>query len=162
MVSSTDVTANPELAEYCRTTTRNVSLSPAGRQLFLGLIFLNTGMVAVACAIAGAWPVLPFAGIELGLLAYAFQYVGKFDRDYERLTIEGSTVTVEVCERGAVRSYRFNRPWVRLVCVERGNRCRLSLQYQGHEYGLGKLMNDEQRSAWGRELCKQIRIVSAE
>jgi uncharacterized membrane protein len=162
MVSSTDVTANSEFAGYCRTTTRNVSLSPAGRHLFLGLIFLNTGMVAVACAIAGAWPVLPFAGIELGLLAYAFHYVGKFDRDYERLTIEGSTVTVEVCERGAVRNYRFNRPWVRLVCVERGNRCRLSLQYQGHEYGLGKLMNDEQRSAWGRELCKQIRIVSAE
>jgi uncharacterized membrane protein len=161
MVSSTDVTASPELAEYCQTTTRNVSLSRAGRRLFLGLIFLNIGVLAIACAIAGAWPVLPFAGIELGLLAYAFHYVGKFDGDYERLTIDGSTVTVEVCERGAVRNHRFNRPWVRLVCFERGNRCRLGLQYQGHEYGLGKLMNDEQRSAWGRELGKQIRIVSA-
>ena len=161
MVSSTDVTASQDLAEYCQTTTRNVSLSLAGRRLFLGLIFLNTGVLAVACAIAGAWPVLPFAGIALGLLAYAFHYIGKFDGDYERLTIDDSTVTVEVCERGAVRNHRFNRPWVRLVCVERGNRCRLGLQYQGHEYGLGKLMNDEQRSAWGRELGKQIRIVSA-
>ena len=161
MVSSTDVTASQDLAEYCQTTTRNVSLSRAGRRLFLGLIFLNTGMFAVACAIAGAWPVLPFAGIELGLLAYAFHYIGKFDGDYERLTIDGSTVTVEVCERGAVRRLRFNLPWVRLVCVEQGNRCRLGLQYQGHEYRLGKLMNDEQRSAWGRELRKRIRIVSA-
>lgn len=156
MVSSTDVTANPEFAEYCQTTTRNVSLSRAGRRLFLGLIFLNTGILAVASAIAGAWPVLPFAGIELGLLAYAFHYVGKFDGDYERLTIDGSTVTVEVCEGGAVRIVRFNRLWVRLVCNEQGNRCRLCLHYQGHEYRLGELMNDEQRSAWGRELRKQI------
>ena len=161
MVSSPDVTASPEFAEYCQTTTRNVSLSRAGRRLFLGLIFLNTWMFAVACAIAGAWPVLSFAGIELRLLAYAFHYVGKFDGDYERMTIDGSTVIVEVCERGAVRSHRFNRSWVRLVCVEQGNLCRLGLQYQGHEYRLGKLMNDEQRSAWGRELRKQIRIVSA-
>ena len=101
MVSSTDVTASQELAEYCQTTTRNVSLSRAGRRLFLRLIFLNTGVLAVAWAIAGAWPVLPFAGIALGLLAYAFHYIGKFDGDYERMTIDGSTVTVEVCERGA-------------------------------------------------------------
>jgi uncharacterized membrane protein len=161
MVSSTDVIANPELAEYCQTTTRNVSLSRAGRRIFFGLIFLNTGVLAVAWAIAGAWPVLPFAGIELGLLAYAFHYVGKFDGDYERLTIDLSTVTVEVRERGAIRSHKFNRPWVRLVCVEQSNRCRLRLQYQGHEYGLGRLMNDEQRSAWARELRKQFRTVGA-
>ncbi len=161
MVSSTDVTANTYLAEYCQTTTRNVSLSRTGRRLFLGLIFMNTGMLAAAWAIAGAWPILPFAGIELGLLAFAFHHVGKFDGDYERLTIDGSTVIVEVCERGLVRSHRFNRPWVQLVCVEQGNRCRLGLQYQGHEYGLGKLMNDAQRFAWGRELRKQIRIVGA-
>ncbi len=161
MVSSTEITASPDAVEYCQTTTRNVSLSRAGRRLFLGLIFVNTGVLAIAWAIAGAWPVLPFAAIELGLLAYAFHYVGKFDGDYERLTIDGSTVIVEVCERGVLRQTSFNRPWVRLVCVEHGSRCRLGLQYQGHEFGLGKLMNDEQRSAWGRELRKQIRIVSA-
>ncbi len=161
MVSSPDVPANTELAEYCQTTTRNVSLSRAGRRLFLGLIFMNTGVLATAWAMVGAWPILPFAGIELGLLAYAFHYVGKFDSDYERLTIDGSTVIVDIRERGLVRSHRFNRPWVRLVCVEQGNRCRLGLQYQGHEYGLGKLMNDEQRFAWARELRKQIRMVGA-
>ena len=131
MVSSTDVSAGPEFAEYCQTTTRNVSLSRAGRRLFLGLISLNTGVFAVACAIAGAWPVLPFAGIELGLLAYAFHYVGKFDGDYERMTIDGSTVTVEVCERGAVRSHRFNRPWVRLVTRASGIRWKY-----GHRRGI--------------------------
>jgi uncharacterized membrane protein len=161
MVSSTEVTASPELAEYCQTTTRNVSLSRAGRRLFLGLIFLNTGILAIAWAIAGAWPILPFAGLELGLLAYAFHYVGKFDGDFERLTIDGTTVTVETCERGVIRRHNFNRPWVRLVCVEQGNRCHLGLQYRGHEFRLGKLMNDEQRSAWGRELRNQIRVVSA-
>jgi uncharacterized membrane protein len=161
MVSSTAITVSPELAEYCQTTTRNVSLSRAGRRLFLGLIFLNTGVLAIAWAIAGAWPILPFAGLELGLLAYAFHYVGKFDGDYERLTIDGSLVAVESCERGVVRRTSFNRAWVRLLMIEQGNRCYLSLKYEGQEFRLGKLMSDEQRSAWGRELRKQIRIVSA-
>ena len=161
MVSSSDITASPELAEYCQTTTRNVSLSRAGRRLFLGLIFLNTGVLAIAWSIAGAWPVLPFAGIELALLTYAFHYVSKFDGDYERLTIDGSMVNLEICERGAVCRTSFNRQWVKLVYVEQGHRCHLGLQYRGHEFRLGKLMNDEQRSAWGRELRKQIRIVSA-
>jgi uncharacterized membrane protein len=161
MVSLSNVTASPKPATYSQTTTRNVSLSRAGRLLFLGLMFVNTGVLAIACAVAGAWPVLPFAGIELTLLAYAFHYIGKFDGDFERLTIDDSTLTLEVCERGLISRREFNRPWVKLICVEQGSRCRLGLQYQGHEYTLGKLMNDEQRAAWGRELRKQIRIVSA-
>jgi uncharacterized membrane protein len=161
MLLFNEATDTPALVEYCQTTTRNVSLSRAGRRLFLGLIFLNTGVLAVAWAIAGAWPILPFAGLELGLLAYAFHYIGKFDGDFERLTIDGSLLRVETCERGVKTQMSFNRPWVRLVCVEEGNRCRLALQYQGQEFRLGKLMNDEQRSAWGRELRKQIQTVSA-
>jgi uncharacterized membrane protein len=160
MVSSTEVTASPSAAAYSQTTSRNVSLSRAGRRLFLGLIFLNTGILAMAWAIAGAWPILPFAGLELGLLAYAFHYIGKFDGDFERLMIDGAMLTVETCQRGVLSRVSFNRPWVQLIYSEQGNRCHLALQYQGHEYKLGKLMNDEQRSAWGRELRKQIRIVS--
>ena len=79
MVSSTEVTVSPSAVAYSQTTTRNVSPSRAGRRLFLALIFLNTGILAMAWAIAGAWPILPFAGLELGLLAYAFHYVGKCD-----------------------------------------------------------------------------------
>jgi uncharacterized membrane protein len=160
MVSSSEVAASPEPA-YSQTTTRNVSLSRAGRLLFLGLMFFNTGVLAIACAAVGAWPVLPFAGIELSLLAYAFYYIGKFDGDYERLTIDDAALILEVCERGLITRREFNRPWVKLILVEQSSRCRLGLQYHGHEYRLGKLMNDEQRSAWGRELRKQIRIVSA-
>ncbi len=160
MVSSTAMSASPESVEYCRTTTRNVSLSRAGRRLFLALIFLNTGILALAWAVAGAWPILPFAGLELGLLAYAFHYVGKCDGDFERLTIDGAMLTVETCERGVASKQSFNRAWVRLRFSEQRDRCHLALQYRGNEYKLGKLMNDEQRSAWGRELRKQIRIVS--
>lgn len=161
MVSSSNVTGNPKPAIYSQTTARNVSLSRAGRLLFLGLMFLNTGVLAIACAVAGAWPVVPFAGIELALLVYAFHYIGEFDGDFERLTIDGSTLVLESCEHGLRSRREFNRPWVQLIYVEQGSRCRLGLQYQGHQYTLGKLMNDEQRAAWGRELRKQIRIVSA-
>ena len=47
MVSSSEVTASPILAEYCQTTACNVSLSRAGPRLFLGLISLNTGVLSM-------------------------------------------------------------------------------------------------------------------
>jgi uncharacterized membrane protein len=50
----------------------NCSLSPAG----LGLIFLSLAAVVLAIgigfAVIGAWPVLPFAGLEVLALGAAY------------------------------------------------------------------------------------------
>lgn len=148
--------------EYSRTTICNRSLSPAGRIVFLALIFSNILIVAAGFAFVGAWVVLPFAGVEIVALGLAFYLVSLRDGDFERLTINNYTVVVDACNRGASYHAEFNRAWVLVVRrMDGGGRgCTLTLRSHGAEVVLGRLMNDEQRLSWSRELEGRLRIMN--
>ncbi|MBA2690171.1 MAG: DUF2244 domain-containing protein [Burkholderiales bacterium] len=157
---------NPSISgtpvEYSRTTAFNRSLSPAGRIVFLTLIFSTILIVAAGFACAGAWLVLPFAGLEIVALGVAFYLISRRDGDFERLTIGEQAVCVETMERGAPSRVEMNRAWAQLVrgidgC---GRGCRLALRYRGREVAIGRLMNDEQRLSWSRELEGRLTIVN--
>jgi uncharacterized membrane protein len=47
-------------------------MSPAGLAVALGALAALTLVIGVGCAIAGAWLVLPFAGLEVAMLAVAY------------------------------------------------------------------------------------------
>jgi len=51
---------------------RNCSMSPAGLAMALGALAALTLAIGVGFAFFGAWLVLPFAGLEVLLLAGAF------------------------------------------------------------------------------------------
>src|SRR3974390_3557251 len=65
----------------------NRSLGPAGRRIFLGAMAVTTLGVAGFAAAIGAWPVMPFAGLEVALVVLAFHVVALHDADFERLEI---------------------------------------------------------------------------
>lgn len=146
--------------EYSRTTAPNRSLSPAGRIVFLALIFSNILIVAAGFALAGAWLVLPFAGIEILALAAAFYLISLHDGDFETLTIAGQAVSVEASNCGTRSRVEFNRAWAQLVRRVDRRRCRLALRSHGVEVPIGRLMNDEQRLSWSRELEGRLRIMN--
>jgi uncharacterized membrane protein len=148
--------------EYSRTTICNRSLSPVGRIVFLALIFSNVLIVAAGFAFVGAWVVLPFAGVEIVALGLAFYLVSLRDDDFERLTINNYTVVVDACNRDASYHAEFNRAWVLVVWRMDGNGlgCTLALRSHGAELVLGRLMNDEQRLSWSRELEGRLRIMN--
>jgi uncharacterized membrane protein len=50
----------------------NCSMSPAGLALAFAALALVTLAIGTGFALAGAWPVLPFAGLEVVALATAF------------------------------------------------------------------------------------------
>jgi uncharacterized membrane protein len=150
------------LGDYSCITRFNRSLSPAGRRVFLALIFSNIVVIAAPFALAGAWLVLPFAGLEMVALAVAFWLVAQRDGDYERLTISGHIVCFEACQRGAIKRFECNVAWAQLVRrVERGGQsCRLMLRSHGTQVDIGRLMDDEQRLKWSQELATRLRIVN--
>ena len=119
--------------------------------------FLFVGSVGIACAFAaaGAWLILPFAGIEMLVLLAAFRYVDRHAADYERIAIDGDKVQVEICEVGRARSHEFNRCWAQLVASRDGGR--LALRSHGREVEIGRHRNDDQRLALARELGRQLR-----
>jgi uncharacterized membrane protein len=49
----------------------NCSLTPRGARIFVGSVAALTFGVALFFTLRGFWPVLPFAGLEIGLLAWA-------------------------------------------------------------------------------------------
>ena len=131
----------------------NRSLGPAARRWILVAIAAAPLALATAAWAIGAWLVMPFAGLEVAVLALAFHVVACHDRDFERLEIGEHEVCVEA--RSAKRVTRFvaHRPWARVVFRERGARCSLGLAYAGRVVPLGRMLSDEGR----RRLAVQLR-----
>jgi uncharacterized membrane protein len=117
------------------------------------VIAATTFGVAGAAAAIGAWPVMPFAGLEVALVALAFRVVQMHDKDFERLEIGEHEVRVEARRARAVTRFVAHRPWARVEVSDRGMRCSLRLAYRGRSEPLGRLLSDEGR----RELAQRLR-----
>jgi uncharacterized membrane protein len=151
--------AGEETAEFVHTARRNNSLSSSGRQLVFGLILtVSLGIAAAFSIIFGAWPILPFAGIEMAVLYIAFRYIDRHAGDYERITIQGDSVAVEVREGTQVSHFRLQRCWAQVVCQPEG--ARLALRSHGREIELGRHLCAEQRLEMARDLSLQLRRTS--
>ena len=130
-------------AGYTFTARRNNSLSSCGRILAFGFIAFSSLVIAVVFAFLGAWLILPFAGLELLVLGWAFRCMERLACDYERLTIAGDLLLVELAEVGRVRRLQFNRWWAQVVCEPDGRR--LALRSHGRQVEFGRHLTSEQR-----------------
>jgi uncharacterized membrane protein len=138
----------------------NRSLGPQGRTACLAaLAAMPLVLGAVATAFLGAWPVLPFAGLEVAVLAYAFHRIACHDRDFERLEIEGRRVRVEARSGAHVVSFEGHAPWARLVVRDRRGRCELQVRYAGRTVDIGRLLTDERRRLWAAELGRRLPVT---
>lgn len=131
----------------------NRSLGIVARRWVLGMIAATTLGVAAGAMAFGAWPVMPFAGLEVAFLAFAFRVLGQHDADFERLEVGEHEVRLEA--RDASRHTRFvaHRPWARVEMAGRGTRCTLRLAYAGRTVPLGRMLSDEGR----RQLAEKLR-----
>ncbi len=138
----------------------NRSLSPAGRRIFLAIMAVTTLGVAVFAASVGAWPVMPFAGLEVALLVLAFHVIAMHDGDFERLEVGAHEVKVESRDARSFTRFVAHQPWARIVVSERGERCTLGLAYGSRLVPLGRLMSDEGRRSLALELRGRIALIA--
>ncbi len=103
--------------------------------------------VAIAFSALGYWLVLPFAGLEVGLLAWAFEAMRERERDYEMLTIDGDAVVLEWSNGRRQGRRELNRHWVRVEsdCTAPGRNCRISVRSHGCGTEIGAYLSDEAR-----------------
>jgi uncharacterized membrane protein len=107
----------PDDLEYCVVARGNDSLGRRGRwQAFAALAAASLG-VATACAAAGAWPVLGYSLLEVGVLACAFAWWDRHAGDWERLVIAGDSVIVERCAGRKRERREFDRHRLRVDIV---------------------------------------------
>ncbi len=154
MVSSADP------PPYIHVSMPNRSLGVTGRRWVLGAISLTTLGLATGAMAIGAWPVMPFAGIEVALVALAFHVLGRHDADFERLEVGEHEVRVELRVAHSLTRFVAYRPWARVVMRERGVRCTLGLAYAGRTVPLGRLLSDEGRRQLAEDLRGRIAVTA--
>ena len=149
-----------ESLPFLHVTVPNRSLGPRGRWLCVGAIAVTTLAVASGALALGAWPVAPFAGLEVALVALAFHRIGLHDGDYERLEIAGTKVSVESRDAARVTRFEGHAPWARLVVAGGPARCELKLSYAGRGIAIGRLLTEEARRALAAELGRRLPVVA--
>lgn len=142
--------------EYDYIARRNNSLSSIGRLLVFGFILtVSLGIATGFSVVFGAWPIVPFAGIEMAVLYLAFRYIDRHAGDYERITIRGDCVAVEVREGSRITRSEINRYWAHVMYEAEG--ARLALRSHGREIEVGRHLPGEQRKDMARELKRELR-----
>jgi uncharacterized membrane protein len=136
-----------DLAPHC-------SLSPRGALLFFGSVCLPTFGVASVATWLGFWPVLPFAGAEMLLLAWALH--SNMQRRHEREHIEVTECEITIEYAIPRRRVVFPRHWAQ-VKIRRPksplHRGQLVIESHGRVHEVGKFLTEEER----RQLAADLR-----
>jgi uncharacterized membrane protein len=140
----------------CTVTVRpNCSLSPALRHFFLCFIASVSFGIALVFAWLGAWMVLPFAGLEVGLLVWAFRELACHADDYEKITISNDRLLVESREAHKFSRHEFDRHWAQVVLISDPSGARqVALRSHGKQVEVGRCLTPDAREA----LMKELRI----
>jgi len=130
-------------------------MSPAGLAKVFAALAVLVLAIGVGFAMAGAWLILPFAGLEVLLLGAAFVMYGRHAADYERVEIElgrpGVEMRVEVAEAERITRYRLDDA---RVSLEEG---RVVLRGAREELEIGRHLGPEGRAGLAAEL--QARLI---
>lgn len=132
----------------------NCSLTVRQRKKVFWGIAAITLLIASVFGWLGYWLVLPFAGLEVGVLAWAFDALGRQSNDYEAVRICGNEIVIERRQGGVRECHTFNCQWARLVLANDrpGGKVKLALRFCGQETELGRYLTDEARLELAKEL----------
>lgn len=133
---------------------RNCSMSPAGLAGVFAALALLVLAIGAGFAIAGAWLVLPFAGLEVLLLGAAFVMYARHAADYERIELESGRLTVEVAEAQSTARHQVEARRAQ-VCLQ--SDARVLLRGAEEELEIGRHLDAASRAELAAELQKRLR-----
>lgn len=125
-------------------------MSPAGLATVFAALAALVLAIGAGFAAAGAWLVLPFAGLEVLLLGAAFVLHARHAADYERIELQSGRLEVEVTEADRVARYQLQNA---RVSMEEG---RVVLRDAKEEIEIGRHIGAEARAELVAELEKTL------
>lgn len=137
----------------------NCSLSRRHERWVFWSLAAVTFAGASGFAALGYWFALPFAGLEIGLLAWAFEALRRRAGDYETLTIDGDRLLLEWRSGpGAAQRREMNRRWARVECDcgAPGKNCHVRLCSHGRATEVGQFLSDEARLQLAATLRRRL------
>ena len=127
----------------------NRPLGPKGLALVVGSVTLVSFAAGIMFMLHGAWPVTPFLGADVLLLAWAMRASVRAARRREHLILTAHSFLIErIDKRGRARREEINPYWLR---VERDDPellgCELALVSRGRRWVVGSFLGAEERAS---------------
>lgn len=138
--------------DFALLARRHNSLDSATCWIVFGSLASVSLLIAAVFAMLGAWLILPFAGLEIAALALVLRWLRAHAEDFERVSVCGDRVMLDVRESDRTRHMEFNRLWATLVVRRQRWSTKLALRSHGREFEVGRFLDDGGRQALAREL----------
>lgn len=147
--------AGPLRIEICP----NCSLSVRGAVMFFSSLCFASFSIAGFLAVAGFWPILPFAGLEMLGLGWALKV--SLGRRFHRqtITVTEADVSVESRDRGHCSQVVFPRHWTQVKLrrpVSRLHPSRLVIESSGRQCELGSFLTEAERRGLALRLQRLV------
>lgn len=142
----------------------NGSLTPVAARRFLWLVAGMTFAIALYFTSRGLWPILPFAGLEIGVLAWALRATLRASRRRECIVVDHDSIRIEWHDRAGHRQAEFSRHWARVrlsAAPIRNHPSRLLIESHGRGREIGRFLAEEERVEMARRLRALVGNVSA-
>lgn len=139
----------------------NRPLNARGQLLLLGFVALVSLITGALFALHGAWPVTPFFGADVALLAFALHLSARASKRRERLTLTSERLLIErVSPSGAARREEINPYWLRVDHEDPELvGCELALVSRGRRWIVGSFLGAEERASLADALRRALREV---
>ena len=140
------------------------SLGRNGFRVLMGVVVMMNLIVAGIFVSHGAWPVVPFCGLDVLALWLAFRVSYRSARQYERVQLTERALTVQrVHWKAPERRWSFHPYWLRITHNERADHDRrgpagqVTLSSHGQSVGVGSFLSPAERSTFARALDDALR-----
>jgi len=137
----------------------NDPLEPRALALVIGFVAVVSFCAGILFALRGAWPVTPFFGADVLLLAWAMRASVRASKRREHLILTGDKFVIErISARGQTRREEINPYWLRvdhddpeLMGAE------LALVSSGRRWIVGSFLGAEERANLAETLRRALR-----
>lgn len=116
------------------------------RTILLGVVLFNFGF-ATFFVTRGAWPIAPFLGLDMALLAWAFRSSSRAARKEERLTL--TRAALQILRRPEEAEIILNPYW---LAVDAQSARGVALRSHGKITEIGRFLGPDARAALVRDL----------
>jgi uncharacterized membrane protein len=137
----------------------NRPLGTKGHALVIGFVGLVSLTAGTLFALQGAWPVTPFFGADVALLALAMHVSVRASRRRERLVLTSQSLLIErIGANGAARREELNPYWLRVDHEDPDLLgCDLALVSRGRRWIVGSFLGAEERASLAEALRRALR-----
>ncbi len=137
----------------------NPPMSRRALLIILAVVTLFNFAFALSFVLRGAWPIAPFMGADVALLAWAFRASRRAARRFEHVTLTAENLRIlRQPARGAADEVALNPYWVRVEMDDPPEPwSQLTLRSHGKGLQIGSFLAPEARAAFADVLRSALR-----